>query len=211
VAPAMISAPGILTGVDNALGGFNASVGTVAYEWQAIRPLGKMTATAGQNDSYGASLYEGLASDVCVAGRRLAADANCRAPLRWFGTIRRSLLSALLRASATRRRRHPDRSILRIPGEVLRWPNLYTPFGSDESENLETVLLALNHRVVWSPGDWLEVAASWRRNKDDYAFDRFAPLGPCIHFNTQRGAGGAAVSGTTAVASSSELRRGGAR
>jgi len=33
VAPAMISAPHILTGADNALGGFNADEGTVAYDW----------------------------------------------------------------------------------------------------------------------------------------------------------------------------------
>ena len=52
VAPAMISAPRILTGVDNALGGFNADVGTIAYDWQRIRARGEMTVAAGQYDSY---------------------------------------------------------------------------------------------------------------------------------------------------------------
>jgi hypothetical protein len=196
VAPAMISAPGILTGVDNALGGFNASVGTVAYEWQAIRPLGKMTATAGQNDSYGASLYEGLASDVCVAGRRLAADAELSRSASDgsvpFGDhcFQRCCGRLQLAGGGTQ-----TDLFYGYQGKFFGWPNLYTPFGSDESENLETVLLALNHRVVWSPGDWLEVAGFWRRNKDDYAVDRFAPLGPVHPFQHTTWAGGAAVSG----------------
>ena len=56
------------------------------------------------------------------------------------------------------------------------WPNLYTPFGSDETENLQTALLALNHRARWGRDDWLEASVFWRRNKDDYAFNRFVPV-----------------------------------
>ena len=196
VAPAMISAPGILTGVDNALGGFNASVGTVAYEWQAIRPRGEMTATAGQNDSYGASLYEGVVSDVRVAGGRLAADAELSRSASDgsvpFGDSRFQRCSGRLQLAGDRAQTD---LFYGYQAKFFGWPNLYTPFGSDESENLETVLLALNHRVVWSAGDWLEVAGFWRRNKDDYAFNRFAPVGPVHPFQHTTWADGAAMSG----------------
>ena len=58
------------------------------------------------------------------------------------------------------------------------WPNLYTPFDSDETENLQTVLVAVNNREDLGGGQYFEGGAFYRRNKDDYAFDRFAPLGP---------------------------------
>jgi vitamin B12 transporter len=58
------------------------------------------------------------------------------------------------------------------------WPNLYTPFDSDETENLQTVLVAVNNRENLGAGQFFEAGAFYRRNKDDYAFDRFAPLGP---------------------------------
>jgi vitamin B12 transporter len=57
------------------------------------------------------------------------------------------------------------------------WPDLYTPFDSDETENLQTVLVDFNTRLNLGQGQFFEGGAFYRRNKDDYAFDRFAPLG----------------------------------
>ena len=76
VAPAMLSAPRVLTGMDNALEGFNANAGTVAYDWQPVRPRGELAATAGQYDSRRVSVYEGVVGDATIAGRTLASDAE---------------------------------------------------------------------------------------------------------------------------------------
>ena len=75
------------------------------------------------------------------------------------------------------------------------WPNLYTPFNSDETENLETILLSLNNRENLGGGDFFEGGALYRRNKDDYAFNRFAPLGPIHPFQTTTREYGASVGG----------------
>ena len=200
VAPAMISAPRILTGVDNALGGFNANVGTVAYGWREIRAGGELTVTAGENESSGVSFYEGAVSDANLGGRRLAADAEMSRSASDgsvpFGDHRFARLCGRVQLGS---RGAQTDLFCGYQAKFFGWPNLYTPFGSDEAENLQTVLLALNHRVVWSQGAWLEVAAFWRRNKDDYAFNRFAPLGAVHPFQHTTWTNGVAVSGRGAV------------
>lgn len=196
VAPAMLSAPRILTGVDNGLGGFNANVGTVAYEWQRIRAHGELAVTAGQYDSYRLSLYEGVVDESPVAGRTLAADAE----------VSRSVSDGSVPYGDHRFQRYSVRLQLSdatsqtdlfygYQSKFFGWPNLYTPFGSDETENLETALVALNHRVHWGVGDRLEAGVFWRRNKDDYAFNRFAPVGPVHPFQHTTWTNGATFSG----------------
>jgi len=196
VAPAMISAPRILTGVDNALGGFNADVGTVAYDWRPIRARGELAAMAGQFDSYDGSFYQGVVSETRVAGRVLAADAE----------VARSTSDGSLQNGDHRYQRYDGRIQLAGAGsqtdlfygyqaKFFGWPNLYTPFGSNESENLETAVVTLDHRMTWGPGDRLEATVFWRRNKDDYAFNRFAPVGPVHPFQTTTWMEGVTVSG----------------
>jgi vitamin B12 transporter len=211
VAPAMLSAPQILTGVDNALEGFTASAGTVTYRWQRVRPRGEWTVTGGQYDSYRASIYEGVVSGRSVAGRTLAADAEVSQAAsdgsRPYGDYRFGRVNGRVQLSGGGGQTD---LFYGYQGKFFGWPNLYTPFGSDETENLETVLMALNHRQQWSGGDWLEVGAFWRRNKDDYAFNRFAPVGAIHPFQHTTWAEGAAVSGretfaTFAVGYSAEV------
>jgi len=196
VAPAMISSPRILTGADNALGGFNADVGTVAYDWQAIRERGELTATAGQYGSYDGSIYQGIVCDSRVAGRVLAADAE----------VALSSSDGSVPYGDHHYQRYNGRIQLADDGsqtdlyygyqsKFIGWPNLYTPFNSDETDDLETAVVALNHRISWGPGDKLEAAVFWRRNKDDYAFNRFAPLGPIHPFQTTTWMDGVTVFG----------------
>jgi hypothetical protein len=75
------------------------------------------------------------------------------------------------------------------------WPNLYTPFNSNETENLQAVLLALNHRAELGRGQWIEAGVFHRRHKDDYAFNRFAPVGPVHPFQHTTRVQGAAAGG----------------
>jgi len=196
VAPAMLSAPAIRTGTDNAWLGFNASAGTVDYAWRRVRPGGEWTAAAGQYDSYRASVYEGVVGDATIAGRTLAADAEVSRAAsdgsRPFGDYRFGRVNGRLQLAGNNSQTD---LFYGYQGKFFGWPNLYTPFGSDETENLETVLVALNHRQQWGADDWLETGIFWRRNKDDYAFDRFAPVGPVHPFQHTTWAEGAAVSG----------------
>lgn len=196
VAPAMISAPRILTGAENALGGFNADAGTVAYDWRAVRPQGDVTAEAGQYGSREGSIYQGVVSGTAVPGRALGADAGV------------ALASSV--GSVPYGDHHYERYNGRIQlagdgaqtdlfygyqAKFLGWPDLYTPFGSDEADDLETAVVMLNHRVTWGPEDELQASVFWRRNRDDYAFDRFAPAGPVPPFLTTTWMDGVAASG----------------
>ena len=47
IAPEMLGEPKVLTGADNALRGFNSSVGTVSYSWNEIVKRGSLTLWGG--------------------------------------------------------------------------------------------------------------------------------------------------------------------
>jgi vitamin B12 transporter len=83
-------------------------------------------------------------------------------------------------------------------GKRFGWPNMYTPFNSNETENLQTLLFALNHRVELGRGEFVEAGAYHRRNKDDYAFNRFAPVGPVHPFQHTTWVSGVAAGGRRA-------------
>jgi hypothetical protein len=84
-------------------------------------------------------------------------------------------------------------------GKRFGWPNLYTPFNANEAENLQTALFALNHRRDQGGGDYLETGVFHRRHKDDYAFNRHAPLGPVHPFQHTTWLRGGAFSGRRTV------------
>jgi hypothetical protein len=191
VAPAMLTAPQILTGADNALVGFNANVGTVAYGWRPITTRGEVTVNFGDHDLERQSFYQGYVSSAKIAGRSLAADTE------------------FSRSSGDGTIPFGDQHFARIGGRLqltdassqtdlfygyqkkfFGWPNLYTPFGVHETENLQTGLLALNHRVSLGADEFAELGAFYRRNKDDYEFSRETPglYNPYQHTTWARGA-----------------------
>jgi len=191
VAPAMLGPPAILTGAANALAGFDAGVGTVAYDWRPIEPRGEITVAGGDFGYNRQSLYEGVNLPATLAGQQLAADVE------WA------------RSQSDGSVPYGDHDFQRIAGRVqLRgaesqtdlfagyqrkffgWPDLYTPFGVDETEDLQTVLVAANHRWADAAGDRLEFGAYYRRNRDDYEFNRFVPglYNPYQHTTWVRGA-----------------------
>jgi hypothetical protein len=176
VAPAMLTAPQILTGADNALVGFNANVGTVAYGWRPITTRGEATVSFGDHDLEQQSFYQGYVSGTKVAGRSLAADTE------------------FSRSSGDGTIPFGDHHFARVGGrfqlvddntqtdlfygyqkKFFGWPNLYTPFVHHETENLQTSLLALNHRVSLGSEDFVELGAFYRRNKDNYVLIRESP------------------------------------
>lgn len=190
VAPEMLQPPEVITGADLALSSLNATSGAVSYSWRPIRTQGALHVTAGDGRLIGASLYQGY------QGRFVQADV----------ALARSVSDGLLPDS--------DHEFGRLTGRVqfvgarsqtdffagyqakffgLR--NLYTPFNSPESENLQTVLWALNHRMKLSRESFIEASVYHRRNKDDYAFNRNLPLGPIHPFQHTTWVSGAAVGG----------------
>jgi vitamin B12 transporter len=196
IAPAMLSAPEILTGAENSERGWNATAGTVDYGWRPVRTAGALTVGGGQFATSNEELYQGYVSDIRVAGRTLAADAavahSASDGAVAFGDSHFDRVDARLQLA---NKDSQTDLVYGYQAKFFGWPNLYTPFNSDETENLETVLIALNHRMDFGGGDYLEAGAYYRRNKDDYAFDRFAPLGPVHPFQHTTRVSGAAFDG----------------
>jgi hypothetical protein len=176
IAPAMLTAPRVLTGADNAAAGFNAEVGTIAYDWRPITRRGEFAAAAGNFDTNRQSFYQGFVLPGETAGRTVAADID----------LARSESDGSVPFGEHDFKRGAARVQLRGQGEqtdffagwqekFFGWPNLYTPFGFNETEHLKTQLYAFNHRAWTSPRDYWQVGAYYRRNFDDYEFNRTVP------------------------------------
>ena len=176
VAAAMLTTPQILTGTDNALEGFNANVGTVAYGWRPIVTRGEATLGLGDHDLERQSFYQGYVSSAKIAGRSLAADTEFSHSTGngtiAFGDHRFSRVNARIQLA--------DESsqtdfFYGYQAKFFGWPNLYTPFGVHETENLQTNLVAFNHRQNLGADEFVQLGAFYRRNKDDYEYSRESP------------------------------------
>lgn len=189
IAPEMLRAPMVLTGVDNAAGGFNAGTGTVAFGWSPIRPGGRASLAGGEHDYHRESLYaaaarspnEGgvLGGDFAVA--RSQSDGAIR-----FGDHDFSRAAGRLQ---WRTANSQTDAFVGYQRKFFGWPNLYTPFGFNETENLQTVLALVNHAWRDARGSEFNAAAFYRRNKDDYEFNRAVPgaFNPYQHTTWLRG------------------------
>ena len=174
VAPEMLLAPKVLTGSDNAVSGFNAGVGTIAYGWRPITQRGEASAAFGDYHTNRQSLYQGIVQTE--GAQRVGADVE------------------LSRSESDGSVPFGDHNFKRATGRVqlqtadsqtdffagwqhkfFGWPNLYTPFGFNETEDLTTSLYAINHRAQLSSTDYWQLGAYYRRNYDDYEFDRAHP------------------------------------
>ncbi|MBE2215015.1 MAG: TonB-dependent receptor [Opitutaceae bacterium] len=172
----MLAAPTIQTGADHAFGSMQAAVGTVGYAWRRIEAGGEASLAFGSGDLNRQSIYAGeVVVDDPERDRHVAVDAS------WA------------RSEADGTVEHGDHEFQRVAARIqvtsgfgetelfggyqdkfFGWPNLYTPFGVAETEHLETTLLMLSHRQQVGDGS-IEAGLHYRRNKDDYEFDRFRP------------------------------------
>lgn len=176
VAPAMLLSPTVLTGANNALGGFNAEVGTIAYGWRPIEQRGEAAVAFGDYASNRQGLYQGIVLPGDTGGQTVAADfaldrsvSDGSVP---FGDhdFKRAAGRIQLRGA-----RSQTDFFAGSQQKFFGWPDLYTPFGVNETEDLHTQLYLLNHREWSSPDDYWELGAYYRRNYDDYEFDRSVP------------------------------------
>ena len=173
---AMLSAPRIRAGADHAFSGMNATVGTIDYGWRPISTGGIATVGFGSGSLNRQSLYAGrVLSGAGGAGPQIAVD----------GEYARSVADGTVKDG--------DHDFERVAGRIelttglgrsqlfagyqskfFGWPNLYTPFGVAETESLQTTLVALSHEMQVNEVS-IEGGAYFRRNKDDYEFDRYRP------------------------------------
>lgn len=176
VAPAMLGSPQVLTGAANAAGGFNAGVGTIAYAWNPIATRGELSVAAGEFDTYRGEFYQGLALPGGGTEGQFAVDFSA-AHSESDGSI--PFGDHDFERFAGRLQHRGEHSQTDLFGgwqkKFFGWPNLYTPFGFNETEYLETELYALNHRVSLSGQNFWQVGGYYRRNFDDYEFNRAVP------------------------------------
>ncbi len=200
VSPAMLGAPEILTGADLVFGATNASVGTIQHAWRPITRAGFASVGLGENRLRRGEWYQGNSQPLRGSATRLGADvsvAHSRSdgsvP---FGEHRFDRVNG--RVQLTRGTAQTD-VFAGYQAKFFGWPNLYTPFNSNETENLQTLLLLANHRVTLERDEFVEAGIYHRRNKDDYAFNRFALLGAIHPFQHTTWVTGGAVAGRKKV------------
>lgn len=177
VAPEMLTAASILTGVDNALYGVNSSVGTVSFAWRPIQTDARVSLGVGNNHFqlqrvHGAYRWPGEDKTNDYFGLEGEYSKS-----KSDGTIDNG-----------------DHDFERISGRIqfgdeasqtdlfvgyqqkfFGWPNMYTPYNVNETEALKTRLLIFNHQLQYGERNTFEVSAYYRKHDDHYVFSRENP------------------------------------
>jgi hypothetical protein len=177
IAPQMLTGASVLTGADNALYGVNSSVGSVSFGWKPITTGGSVSAGVGTNDFNLQSVH---------AGKSIPLDTIADWRLGFEGEYSHSQSDGSIdfgdhdfnRATARVQLTSADSQTDLFFGsqeKFFGWPNLYTPFGVNETEDLETQLLMLNHKQSYATNSEFEVSAYYRKNNDHYIYSRENP------------------------------------
>ena len=174
VSPHMLSQAHILTGSANAFSGFNSSVGSINYQWRTIHPNQELAFGVGEDGYWYASAYGahvGEAEDGSTWGIDTeVSHSESDGPIE-NGDHDFDRLS--IRFQRKQGATQTD-LFFGYQDKFFGWPNMYTPFGVPETEDIQTSLLFLNHRVEHGDLFW-QASAYYRKNKDDYEFDRTRP------------------------------------
>lgn len=177
IAQEMLSNANILTGVDNALMGVNSSVGTVSRDWKPIKTSGNASIGTGNNNFNLQRIYSGVS---------MALGDSSDWTIGLEGEYSRSESDGTIE--------NGDHDFKRVSGRIqlvgpssqtdlfygsqekfFGWPNMYTPFNFNETEELETKLLILNHKQYYGQDSTFEVSTYYRSNNDDYVLSRENP------------------------------------
>lgn len=170
--PALLSAPAIYQGIDNALEGFNSAIGTIAYRVRPLDDGGLISLGAGSDAMNSQSLRFGRTT-VDRAGNKVGASISY-ARSEGDGSVpagdhRFSRYNVHLQRSATASQ---SDLMLSYQDKFFGWPGAYTGFASlAETDDTQTTLILANHRVEANRG-WWEIGSYYRRLVDDYDFDR---------------------------------------
>lgn len=177
IAPQMLTGPYILTGADNALNGMNSSVGSISFGFKPIKTGGNVSVGTGTNDFNLQSIYAGISTDVDDAKNWQVGFEGEYSHSQSDGSIENGDHD-FNRASARIQLISSDSQTDVLYGsqeKFFGWPNMYTPFGVNETEELETRLLMLNHQQNYADNSHFEVSAYYRKHNDHYVFSRENP------------------------------------
>ncbi|MFP3423506.1 TonB-dependent receptor plug domain-containing protein [Pseudoalteromonas sp. SIMBA_162] len=177
IAPQMLTGPYILTGADNALNGMNSSVGSISFGFKPITTGGNVSAGTGTNNFNLQSIYAGISTDVDDAKNWQLGFEGEYSHSQSDGSIENGDHD-FNRASARIQLIGSDSQTDVLYGsqeKFFGWPNMYTPFGVNETEELETRLLMLNHQQNYADNSHFEVSAYYRKHNDHYVFSRENP------------------------------------
>lgn len=194
VPPVMLLVPEVVTGLTNAAEGFQATAGTVRYGWAPIRPRRAVAAAFGgdgfrRQSVYAAAAGRGGAQGWFADAEWARSEGDGSLP---GGDHRFTRIAGRLQRLAGE---HQTDLFVGYQTKFFGWPNLYTPFGFNESENLQTGLMLANHRLSGDDGQSVEAAVFYRRHRDDYEFNRAVPgaSNPFEHTTWVRGVAAAAT------------------
>lgn len=177
IAPQMLTGPYVLTGADNALNGMNSSVGSISFGFKPIKTGGNVSVGTGTNDFNLQSIYAGISTDVDDAKNWQLGFEGEYSHSQSDGSIENGDHD-FNRASARIQLIGTDSQTDVLYGsqeKFFGWPNMYTPFGVNETEELETRLLMLNHQQNYADNSHFEVSAYYRKHNDHYVFSRENP------------------------------------
>ena len=177
IAPQMLTGPYILTGADNALNGMNSSVGSISFGFKPIKTGGNVSVGTGTNNFNLQSIYAGISTDVDDAKNWQLGFEGEYSHSQSDGSIENGDHD-FNRASARIQLISSDSQTDVLYGsqeKFFGWPNMYTPFGVNETEELETRLLMLNHQQNYADNSHFELSAYYRKHNDHYVFSRENP------------------------------------
>jgi hypothetical protein len=177
IAQEMLGNANVFTGADNALLGVNSSVGTVSRDWKPIKTSGSASIGAGNNNSNLQRIHSAVSIEL---------DDFTDWSIGFEGEYSRSESDGTIEFGDHDFQRASGRIQLAGPSsqtdlffgsqeKFFGWPNMYTPFNVNETEDIKTKLLILNHKQHYAQDSTFEVSAYYRNNNDHYIFSRENP------------------------------------
>lgn len=207
VDPKMLTSPTVQTGADQAINGFNATSGSLKYDFAPIKDSqGTVRAGIGSRETRVGSVYVG--GTHSFSGNTFGADLTLGDSTSQ-GTRTNGDFNSHRIAGRIQFRTDDSQTdfLVGYDRKYFSWPNLYALqelhdlVGSSgiEAERLGTSFFMLNHKMRIGERSSFEVAAANRRHTDDYDFDRFNPglFNPYRHTTRSTTVGGRADIGIT--------------
>jgi vitamin B12 transporter len=177
IAPKMLSEANVMTGADNALFGVNSSVGTVSFGWKPVKTAGSVSIGTGNNSFNLHRFHSGVSMSLDNAKDWIIGFEGEYSFSESDGTIDNGDHD-FNRTSARVQLVGPSSQTDLFFGsqdKFFGWPNMYTPFNFNETEDLKTQLFMLNHTQSYASDSIFEISAYTRRHNDHYIFSRENP------------------------------------
>ena len=179
IASEMLGEPKVLTGADNALRGFNSSVGTISYSWREITKGGSLTVGGGDHDLNFQRIHNAITgaygdSKDWTWGAEIESSRSESDGTIPYGD------HAFDRTSGRIQLLGPDSQTDLVFGyqdKFFGLPGMYT--GNEahyrETEDIQTRLILLSHHIEYGSDSFLEASLFHRRLSDHFILKRDDP------------------------------------